>query len=170
MPRGGGEGLFLRMAAILFCSLWGLRPPHPGSIGGCAPPYPAVHFWPPKSEPKNRQNQGFGFLFLIGLYQIWNFPATEFRFLSNLQRVYQRYFACRPLKEIPSSPFLSLWFRIIRQAQQIVGRNVIMLADQSDFLRRGGLFPVFHLADMTFCCLNAICQIGLCLIASLSGF
>src|SRR5699024_2425376 len=33
--------------------------PHPGSIGGCAPPNPAVHFWTPKSEPKNRQNQWF---------------------------------------------------------------------------------------------------------------
>src|SRR5699024_1812427 len=38
--------------------------------GGYPPPNPGVHFWPPKSEPKNRQNQGFGFLFLIGLYQI----------------------------------------------------------------------------------------------------
>ena len=48
-----------------------------GRIGGYAPPNPAVHFWPPKSEPKNRQNQGFGFLFLIGLYQIWDISAPN---------------------------------------------------------------------------------------------
>ena len=42
----------------------GYPSPRPGSIGGCAPPNPAVHFWTPKSEPKNRQNQGFGFLCL----------------------------------------------------------------------------------------------------------
>src|SRR5699024_2149766 len=30
--------------------------------------------------PKNRQNQGFGFLFLIGLYQVCDISATECRF------------------------------------------------------------------------------------------
>ena len=38
--------------------------PRPKRLGGYAPPNPAVHFWTPKSEPKNRQNQGFGFLCL----------------------------------------------------------------------------------------------------------
>ena len=42
----------------------GVSPPGAWDFGGCAPPSPAVHFWTPKSEPKNRQNQGFGFLCL----------------------------------------------------------------------------------------------------------
>ena len=62
---------------FLVVTMWGRRPPRPGSLGGYAPPNPAVHFWTPKSEPKNRQNQGFGFLFLIGLYQIWNISAPN---------------------------------------------------------------------------------------------
>ena len=33
--------------------------PEPGTFGGYAPPCPAVHFWTPKSEPKNRQNLRF---------------------------------------------------------------------------------------------------------------
>ena len=92
-------------------ALWGLRAPTPqglgsfaprgeGRIGGYAPPNPAVHFWTPKSEPKNRQNQGFGFLFLIGLYQLGKLAAPEFRSFSNLQSGGQRYSACRPLKGI----------------------------------------------------------------------
>ena len=56
------------------------RPHTPGFCGGYPPPRPGVHFWTPKSEPKNRQNQGFGFLCLIGLYQIWDIPATELGF------------------------------------------------------------------------------------------
>ena len=57
---------------------WVFRPPRGvGRLGGCPPPHPGVHFWTPKSEPKNRQNQGFGFLFLIGLYQIWNISAPN---------------------------------------------------------------------------------------------
>ena len=59
---------------FLVVTMWGRRPPRPGSLGGYAPPNPAVHFWTPKSEPKNRQNQGFGFLCLN-------------RFLSNLEHL-----------------------------------------------------------------------------------
>ena len=93
--------------------LWGLPAPTPRGgefrprgverLRGYAPPNPAVHFWTPKSEPKNRQNQGFGFLCLIGLYQIWHFPATEFRSFSDLQPGGQRCFGCRPVKEMDVS-------------------------------------------------------------------
>ena len=66
-PSPGGHGekhFFFRIAAILFGSMWGLPGPDPGFCGGYPPPRPGVHFWTPKSEPKNRQNQGFGFLCL----------------------------------------------------------------------------------------------------------
>ena len=108
-------------------ALWGLRAPTPqglgnfaprgeGRIGGYAPPNPAVHFWTPKSEPKNRQNQGFGFLCLIGLYQLGKLAAPEFRSFSNLQSGGQRYSACRPLKEMEVS--ISACRNILRQTHQ----------------------------------------------------
>ena len=53
------------------------RPHTPIFSGGYPPPRPGVHFWTPKSEPKNRQNQGFGFLFPIGLYQSWDISAPN---------------------------------------------------------------------------------------------
>ena len=74
------------------------RTPRFRSCGDYPSPHPGVHFWTPKSEPKNRQNQGFGFLFLIGPNQWGKYSATEFRFLSNPQRVYRRRFGCRPVK------------------------------------------------------------------------
>src|SRR5699024_3733331 len=37
---------------------------------------------------------------LIGLYQIWDISATEFRSFSNLWSDYRRCSACRPLKGI----------------------------------------------------------------------
>ena len=110
---------------MLFDSLWGLRAPHPGSIGGCAPPNPAVHFWTPKSEPKNRQNQGFGFLCLIGLYQWGDFSATESRSFSNLQSGGQRYSACRPRRHklrIPH-PDASVRLRSLRCASFFLGKR-----------------------------------------------
>ena len=58
----------------------GYPSPRPGSIGGYAPPNPAVHFWTPKSEPKNAKTKVLDSFVLTSLYQIWNIPATEFRF------------------------------------------------------------------------------------------
>ena len=92
------------------------RAPRLRSCGGYPPPRPVVHFWTPKSEPKNRQNQGFGFLFLIGLYQLGKLAAPEFRSFSNLQSGGQRYSACRPLKEMEVS--ISACRNILRQTHQ----------------------------------------------------
>ena len=47
-----GRGFIRRTNCPADCCLLGLPGPGPGSIGGCAPPNPAVHFWTPKSEPK----------------------------------------------------------------------------------------------------------------------
>ena len=76
-PGAKGAAGATRPRTPRFRSCGGCPPPRPGCFGGYAPPYPAVHFWTPKSEPKNRQNQGFGFLCLIGLYQIWNISAPN---------------------------------------------------------------------------------------------
>ena len=92
-----------------FRSCGGCPPPRPGEgefrpprgegrIGGYAPPNPAVHFWTPKSEPKNRQNQGFGFLFLSVSIRFGT-SLRRIRFLSaNLRSGAQRDSACRPVK------------------------------------------------------------------------
>ena len=72
-----GEGEFRPPAARGVSGATLPRTPRFRSCGGYPPPHPGVHFWTPKSEPKNRQNQGFGFLCLIGLYQWGNFSATE---------------------------------------------------------------------------------------------
>ena len=76
-PGAKGAAGATRPRTPRFRSCGGCPPPRPGCFGGYTPPYPAVHFWTPKSEPKNRQNQGFGFLCLIGLYQIWNISAPN---------------------------------------------------------------------------------------------
>ena len=80
-------------------SIGGYPPPHPGSIGGYPPPHPGVHFWTPKSEPKNRQNQWFwiplSYLVFIG----FETSPNRIRFLSsNPWLGYQRNSACRSVK------------------------------------------------------------------------
>ena len=67
--------------AFLYTASWGLRAPHPGVFGGCAPPYPAVHFWTPKSEPKNRQNPWFWNPFSVRMFSDLEHVCSELHFV-----------------------------------------------------------------------------------------
>ena len=69
LPAPTPRGCFAFLQKLRFCT-W--------LIGGCAPPHPAVHFWTPKSEPKNRQTQGFGILFLSRYFLIWKISVPNY--------------------------------------------------------------------------------------------
>ena len=56
------------------------RPHTPGVSGATRPRTPRFTFGRPKVNRKTAKTNGFGFLFPIGLYQVWYFSATEFRF------------------------------------------------------------------------------------------
>ena len=69
------------------------------SCGGCPPPRPGVHFWPPKSEPKNRQNQWFWIPLSESVFIKFGTSLHRIKFLSsNLRLGVQRCFGCRPVK------------------------------------------------------------------------
>ena len=73
---------------------WGLRPPYPQSIGGYAPPNPAVHYLSfecpaggdedrglravrPKVNRKTAKTKVLDSFVLTGLYQIWDISAPN---------------------------------------------------------------------------------------------
>ena len=91
---------------MLFDSLWGLRAPHPGSIGGCAPRTPRFTFGRRKSEPKKPPGTPRSRIPLsqLGLYQVGDISATEFRSFSNLQLWWSTMLRpAGPVKEIDVS-------------------------------------------------------------------
>ena len=80
-PPGRGENRGLRAPESRGSDLVGAARPHtPGVSGATRPRTPRFTFGRPKVNRKTAKTNGFGFLFPIGLYQVWYFSATEFRF------------------------------------------------------------------------------------------
>ena len=50
---------------------------------------------------------------------------------------------------------------VIGQPQKVIGRKAIMFTENREFLHGGGIFPIFHFADVAFRRADELCHVRL---------